>query len=53
VLVKFGKIEKVEVGKDFASKKLTAHFEKCLVETLENLKRDIVRMNFENYERII
>ena len=52
VFVKFGKIEQIEVDKEFNSKELTNYFETCLVETLQKLKLDINFNNLNNFERL-
>ena len=52
VFVKFGKIEEIEVIKDFNSKEMTNYFETCLFDTLQMLKTDINSNSLNNYERI-
>ena len=52
IFVKIGNPEIVDSDKNFDSKTLTADFEKRLTETLDNLKREIVWQQTEDYLKL-
>ncbi len=53
IFVKIGRIQLIEVDKNFAPKKMSEHFAGTLTEILDELKLEIVTKNFDGFEKII
>jgi chlorobactene lauroyltransferase len=53
IFAKIGRIQLIEVDKDFAPKKMTENLAGTLTEILDKLKEEIVTENFGGFEKII
>lgn len=53
IFVKIGKIEKIEIGGAFDSKKATSGFAVNLTNLLDELKAETAARSFDNFERLI
>lgn len=53
IFIKVGRLQSIEAGKDFESKKMTARFAGKLTEILDELKNEVARKDFDNFEGII